>query len=176
MSGIKVYAIRHLQTEWNGKNLLQGSTDIPIIDNKNLELNKDLLKLSNLPAFSSTLIRTQQTALCYGFSEVKTSEYLNEMNFGDFEGKDKHHLLINKEAKWEKNPFCGSLSSNLLELEERIHSFKCLLKSSNIHEVVVFGHGAWIRLAIAKYKLNNKNLMNTFKIENAECNIFFFDF
>ena len=176
MSGIKVYAIRHLQTDWNKKNLLQGSTDIPIIKKINVELNEEVLKLVNLPAFSSTLLRTQQTALLYGFSEVKISKYLDEMNFGDFEGKDKYNLQKNKEAKWEDNPFYGSLAIELQELEKRIDSFKNLLRSSNINEAVVFGHGAWIRLAIAKYKLRNKNLINTFKVENSECNIFFYDF
>ena len=170
MSLTKIYCVRHLATEWNKKNILQGSADIPILkESKSIPANlPSSISTESMPVFVSTYIRTFQSAMCYGFTNVTISSYLDEIDFGYYEGRSKDLLLRDKNAKWRDDPFNGCLKDSLNNLECRIDAFINLLKKENINECLIFGHGAWIRLAIAKYRMNKKEAMNTFIINNSQ--------
>lgn len=89
-----IYIVRHGQTDWNVKHIIQGHSDIPL-NSKGEEQAKELAeKLADVrfdAAFSSDLIRARRTAEIISLEKklaVKTTQALRERYFGKFEGKD----------------------------------------------------------------------------------------
>jgi broad specificity phosphatase PhoE len=165
--------IRHLPTEWNKKTWLQGRRDIgisppsPDIRNKILE-NKSYL--SQLEPFdcvlASTLKRTQETAKQYGYI-AKIECLLDELDFGSFEGKPKSNLIGQLGKAWEEHPSSLVLGEKVADLEIRIHTF--LEKYSEVPNLLVFGHGAWIRALSSYWSYGHIDKMNQLTIENNQC-------
>lgn len=90
---MKLYIIRHGETEWNKKELLQGMADIPLNEDGRRLARLTGEKLQNViffRAFSSPLIRAMETAhLVLGESDVPVipDKRITEMSFGKWEGK-----------------------------------------------------------------------------------------
>ncbi len=96
---MEIYIVRHGETIWNAKKLLQGRADI--------ELNENGRKLAGITGkvldsmefdyiFSSPLIRAYETAcLIRGHRDIPIirDERLRELSFGVYEGEDFSALL-----------------------------------------------------------------------------------
>lgn len=89
---MKIYLIRHGETDWNVKRLLQGRTDIPL-NQKGLDLANITAKgLKDVPfdiIFTSPLQRAKETALAIADGrdvEVVEDARLIEISFGGYEG------------------------------------------------------------------------------------------
>ena len=86
-----LYLVRHGETDWNVKGLLQGHTDIDL--NKTgikqaKELAKKLRRIKFAISFSSDLLRARRTAEIIATEKkiaVKTTTTLRERKFGRFE-------------------------------------------------------------------------------------------
>lgn len=103
---MEIYIVRHGETIWNKKRLLQGSTDIELSE-KGIELAKVTSdKISDLyfdKIYSSPLIRAYKTAeIMKGDRniEIIKDERLRELNFGANEGHNSLELQAD-----ESNPF-----------------------------------------------------------------------
>ena len=103
---MEIYIIRHGQTVWNAKKLLQGSTDIELNENGR-ELagitGQNLEEVAFDKIYSSPLIRAYETAcLIRGHRNIPIirDERLRELCFGSNEGKDFSKLLAD-----ESDPF-----------------------------------------------------------------------
>lgn len=157
---MKITFVRHFETPWNQAGKLQGSADIAIAP-----ASKELIQstLASMPTniydqvYVSPLMRTQQTAIALGYPEFQISEDLLEINFKEFEGQRKSDLLKFDNGIWRRSPFDSVLRDSLDELSERIDNFMQSLHSENI---LVIGHGAWLRLCYARYVLETPNEMN----------------
>lgn len=91
---MKIYLIRHGETDWNQAGLLQGQTDIAL-NVQGLEQAREAAeRLKEVPfeiAFCSPLIRAKRTAeTIIGDRKITltTDERLRELNFGPWEGVD----------------------------------------------------------------------------------------
>lgn len=89
---MKLYVIRHGETDWNKEKRLQGKTDIPLNENGR-ELARIVgEKMKEIPfafAVSSPLSRAVETAhLAFGGRDIPiySDERIGEMSFGDWEG------------------------------------------------------------------------------------------
>lgn len=176
---MQITLIRHLRTEWNKKNRLQGRRNIeisPITEDcqKQIEHNQTILKyLSPFEeVFASTLIRTHQTAHLYGY-EPKTEDLLDELDFGPFEGLPKEVLIENCGRKWFENPRELVLGESIKDLEKRIRLF--LEKYQCSQNILVFGHGSWIRAIVSYNRFGHINNMNKITVGNNECITLSFD-
>ena len=103
---MELYIIRHGETYWNSQNRLQGRADI--------ELNENGRELAGITGqtlesvdfdkiYSSPLIRAYETAcLIRGHRNIPIirDDRLQEISFGDYEGKDSVALFAN-----ETDPF-----------------------------------------------------------------------
>lgn len=95
---MKVYIIRHGQTDWNKKGKIQGKTDIELNEEgiKQAEEAKRILKDYPIDMIvSSTLKRARKTAEI--INEAKNvpiifKEELEERGFGEFEGKTQQEF------------------------------------------------------------------------------------
>jgi len=92
------YIVRHGETEWNIKGLLQGHTDIPLNEIGERQAGALAKVFENIhfdAVYSSDLIRCKRTAQLIMLEKklvIKTTELLREKFFGKFEGKE-----------WKKN-------------------------------------------------------------------------
>lgn len=91
---MKIYLVRHGETDWNQAGLLQGQTDIAL-NAQGLEQAREAAeRLKEVPfeiAFCSPLIRAKRTAeTIIGDRKITltTDERLRELNFGPWEGVD----------------------------------------------------------------------------------------
>ena len=93
-----IYLVRHGETEWNEKKLIQGHSDIPL--NKKGEIQAKQLgeKLKDIhfeAVFSSDLVRAKRTAEIMVLEKklaVITTKALRERLFGRYEGKQVTEL------------------------------------------------------------------------------------
>ncbi len=87
------YMVRHGETEWNVKKIIQGHTDIPLNAKGELQarsLGKLLAGIQFDAAFSSDLLRAKQTAEIIAVEKkiaVQTTRLLRERSFGKLEGQ-----------------------------------------------------------------------------------------
>ena len=167
--------IRHLPTEWNKKNWLQGTKDIelaPLTEEYRAEIKKNQDLLKTLEPFdvimASTLKRAHQTAELYGY-QPETERLLDELDFGPFEGRPKNQLLEEYGEQWTENPKGLVLGESLINLEKRIVTFLNDYKHCN--NILVFGHGPWIRAASSYFYYGHINHMNKITIGNNKCTV-----
>lgn len=95
---MKIFLVRHGETEWNTKGLLIGHKDSSLTE-KGIQqakaLQKSLSRISFDAIYSSDLGRAVQTAqiLVGGqITAVKVTPHLRERNFGRFEGRAREEL------------------------------------------------------------------------------------
>ncbi|WLR51292.1 phosphoglycerate mutase family protein [Bacillus tianshenii] len=176
---MKLTAIRHLPTEWNESGLLQGSRDIPIISSVSDEMmmkigkNKEQLALG-APydmILTSGLVRTQQTAELHGFTDYKAEPLLNELDFGELEGKHKDLLLERWGHEWRNEPHTLTFGERMTDMEKRIRTF--LEHYQKYENILMFGHGTWLRALRALYETGEIKSMNQQMVAN--CDLLTFD-
>ena len=91
---MKIYLVRHGETDWNQAGLLQGQTDIALNVQGLEQAHEAAERLKEVPfeiAFCSPLIRAKRTAeTIIGDRKITltTDERLRELNFGPWEGVD----------------------------------------------------------------------------------------
>lgn len=170
---MQITLIRHLPTEWNKQRKLQGRQDIdisPITAEFKQGIEENKLILDRLAPFdavlASCLKRTHQTAAAYGF-EVETDRLLDELDFGQFEGQPKGKLVQAYGEEWIDNPLELILGESLVDFEKRIGWF--LKKYKQCNNILVFGHGSWIRAMISYFEHGHINRMNKMVLENNAC-------
>lgn len=167
----QVILIRHGETDWNAKSLIQGQSDVPLNENGNSQaklLAEHLITTyPDIDAiYSSDLQRAYSTALFaakkYNKSVHKRSS-LRECSWGDIEGLHKNDPLVkacyakaaelsaanlSRQQRWDV-PFApGGESDNqvLSRFQEE------LLKIAHSHPdqtVLVFSHGHAIRTLLS---------------------------
>lgn len=174
---MQITLIRHLPTEWNKKNILQGKKDIPLSPlsdgmKREIERNKHFLETMATPdvVLASSLRRARQTARLYGY-ESKVERLLDELDFGPLEGKSKSCLLQTFGKQWLESPRRLTLGEKLTDFERRIRLF--IEKYHHYDHVLVFGHGSWIRGCISLLRYGTIDEMNKLSARNNELFILF---
>src|SRR3989344_7262899 len=88
------YIIRHGQTEWNLKKIIQGHKDSPLTKIGIRIAKQHANKLKNIhfdAVFSSDSLRAKQTADIVALKRniaIKTTQLLRERSFGKYEGRN----------------------------------------------------------------------------------------
>ena len=149
---MKIYLVRHGETDWNQAGLLQGQADIAL-NAQGLEQAREAAeRLKEVPfdiAFCSPLIRAKRTAeTIIGDRKITltTDERLRELNFGPWEGVDIRTI---KDAASQPFTNPGSYippegAESFAQLYKRSGEFvdQVLLPLEGIYEtVLVVAHG-----------------------------------
>ena len=121
---------------------------------------------------ASKLKRTQQTAQMYGMNVV-IEPLLDELDFGEFEGRPKEELLRELGNRWLESPRELQLGESIIHLENRIVDF--IEKYESYNNILVFGHGSWIRAFISLVQNGHINRMNRIHVPNNKCITLTFD-
>ena len=169
---MRLYLMRHGETDWNTKGLIQGSTDVPLNENgiKLAKLTGEGFERENISfekVYASPLCRAYETArLIVGDSlDIEVDDRVREMSFGKYEGVSIRETGINPIYANINNFFASPKDyvpeegcESYEDAEKRIASFctdKLFYDSEKYESVLVVCHGAIIR-SFLKYLLNLK--------------------
>lgn len=146
----KLYIVRHGQTDWNVKKLLQGATDIEL-NEEGIKQAKELSKKLDLDkidiCFCSPLKRTRQTANILLGDKVKViyDDMIVERGFGDYEGKPINFDFIVPQWDYKLNDSSHNIESIqdcLLRAEKFIDKIK---KEYPNKTILIISHGSFIK-------------------------------
>ena len=174
---MKIYLVRHGETDANKNNIMQGQS-------QNLQLNETgVRQATNLKnklkdikfkvCFTSLLIRAWSTAMILVGDrvEIKEDKRLLERYLGNFEGKDKNGYNASKYWDYNLDSSDDGVES-IQKIFERCNSFIDDLKQNydDNDTILIVSHAAVTRCLhhILKNSDLNQNLLN-FKIENCYC-------
>lgn len=155
------YLIRHGETDWNNKHLLQGQTDIPLNpkgEDQAKELAQVLHDVNFDLAFSSDLLRAKRTTEIIVLEKnlyIQTTKALREREFGTLEGQPTAALYayidllkaLNKEDR-RKHRIDESVESDE-EVTTRLITF--LRETAITHPgktILVGTHGGILRMIL----------------------------
>lgn len=152
-----LYLIRHGETEWNVKKLIQGHTDSPLTKNGLNQAKKLANEFKNKKIdaiFSSDLTRAKRTAEIIALEKklaVETSELLRERNFGKYEGQTLEDLkkLI---AKMESVLQGRESHEEIEDSQKLISRFITYLREIAVayagKKIIVVTHGGCLRVLL----------------------------
>lgn len=168
-----IYLVRHGETDWNKKGLIQGHTDIPL-NNRGLEqagvLKNKLKHIVFDEVFSSDLSRSVKTAEVIALEHkliVQTTRVLRERRYGDFEGKsfeEFNKLTVDAETDEE-------VTQRLITFLSEISAVKPNKK------VLVVSHGGAMRMVLnylTGKKFTRGSIDNTAYVEIESDGVDFF--
>lgn len=147
---MKIYAIRHGETDWNKLKKAQGQTDIELNENgikQAMEAKKIIQKLDIELIIASPLKRAHKTAEIVSDGKIKIvlDDRLKERGFGNFEGENTEIM------PWEELYNCEiNISRNNIEpVNDLLRRTKSLLSEikENYSEknVLIVTHGGTLR-------------------------------
>jgi alpha-ribazole phosphatase/probable phosphoglycerate mutase len=157
---MKLFLVRHGQTDWNLTRHFQGQSDVPLNETGRQQATALVKRLSNQSfeaIYSSDLQRAVETVkICRSDwqSNLRQDPRLREVNFGDWEGltyneiKEKYPDSL---ATWERDVYSSSpLNGETLEdLAKRAQSFlDDLLQKHNDQTVLVVAHGGVLQVMV----------------------------
>lgn len=177
---MKIYLVRHGETLFNKKGLVQGFCDSPLTTKgikQALNLNKSLFNIPFTCGYSSTSERAIDT-LDYILKDRDIKKYhlkdLKEMNFGDLEGDDENKTFGNFDKFASTIIEHGGESFD--DVSNRLTNALERIAKDNDGNVLVVSHGGAIMnflLTLDKEKVENFLAQGTF-IEN--CSVTILDF
>lgn len=178
---MKVYFIRHGETELNRMHILQGHIDTELNSEgiHQASLARDLIKKKSMKfdqIFCSPLKRAVQTAEIVTERNMRDFELrkeLIEIDYGPYDGQPIKYLdrsMMNFLMNPEKADIPAGVES-LHKVYERCGNFLEELSEYNYNSVLIVSHGIAIRSMFTYIRNNNNNTANSwwdFQIDNCE--------
>lgn len=183
---MKIYLLRHGETEANKNKFYYGKLDVSLNEKGRAQAKSAGALLKNIN-FSSIYIserkRTKETAeIALGKSaEFIIDKRINEINFGEFEGKSYEEIqkkFPKEYQEWNNNwkEFVPPGGESYLQFYSRVESFMKELLNEDEKEVLIVTHGGVMR-AIYCYVLdNNMNLYWKFGSKNGDLSIIKYEY
>ena len=148
---MKIYCIRHGQTDWNVLGKIQGITDIELNEIGKNEAKRARAEVESLNLdliICSPLIRAKQTAEILNDNlklPIIIDERIIERNFGEYEGKYKD--LFDFSSFWDlENRKSYEGAETMSELIARLREFfKDIREKYSDKNLLIVTHGATIR-------------------------------
>ncbi|MBT2681770.1 histidine phosphatase family protein [Bacillus sp. ISL-35] len=163
---LEIYITRHGATEWNMENRLQGSLNSELtargIRNAVL-LGKRLSDIEFKVIYSSPSKRALETAKLINADNaipLKIVDDLNEISFGDWEGKTKEEIeeedfkaeyanFWNKPHQYNHH---GHNAEDLLTFKQRVdHAMKQIIEGNKNGRILIVTHGVVIRALMSLF-------------------------
>lgn len=150
-----VYLVRHGETDWNKKGIIQGKSDIPLNHTGIKQAEKLAYKLKEIKfdkAYSSDLIRAKKTAEILILNrdlQLETNIALRERDFGKFEG-GHFSFLENAKIHSVHKDRVSKLKALGVEtdesLQERVVNYINKISKVNLGKtILVVSHGGVMR-------------------------------
>lgn len=153
---MKLYVVRHGQTEWNILKKMQGSADIPLNEKGKEQAYETKSNLENIDfdiIICSPLLRAKQTAEIINSDRnlnIIFDDRLRERNYGEFEGTSKSSFNYNDFWAYNKN-LKYSKAENVQDFFKRIYNFLDEIKINYKEKNVLIVCHAGITKAVECY-------------------------
>lgn len=168
----KIIIVRHGETDYNSKNILQGHLDIPL-NETGLEQARqaaEQLKKEKIDVFFTSdlqrALKTAQLSHAHHGKPLHITKLLREKYFGKLQGMtfDQVGEYISKFGEQGNFSFNGHEKELGVETEEevlaRIGQFKKILAAHEGKTVAIFSHGGFIRRFLAAFGVKGVETMN----------------
>lgn len=181
MSSKKIFVVRHGQTDYNLKGVVQGSgIDAPINENGIKQAEAFFKKYGHFDfdkVYFSGLVRTKQSIAAFiekGIPHESIPE-LNEISWGKYEGmpmnhdeNEYYHHMISKWAKGHLDLKIEKGESPLDVAERLKRGMNKILKEDN-QKVLICMHGRAMRILLCVLLNYDLRFMDVFKHQNLCC-------
>ena len=174
---MKIIFLRHGKTNSNKEKCFStAKTQIIEEGYEDLDKAKNNLKTYNFKeVYTSKLLRSKQTAEYLGFTSFKEDSRLNEMDFGDFKGKNIEKCLLeyrNLYKKIKEDPFSSKYPNgeSRIDVINRLSSFM-EEKSKLDYDILCISHGIAIRSSLF-YVLKDLSNFDSFWLDNGSLTVF----
>jgi len=173
---INFVLLRHGETNWNHERRFQGSLDSPLTAKGKKRIKnfvKELKLYQPEHIFSSTLNRCKESANLIAKplkKRLKMDKRLNELAFGEWEGRTADELIKAKDSaycKWYKGQTVTPKGGeSITSLEKRIGSFiNHCRKNYDDQKILIVTHGGSIRMFLKILLQLNRKQMFYFRID-----------
>ncbi|WP_158856880.1 histidine phosphatase family protein [Lunatibacter salilacus] len=181
MSSKKIYVVRHGQTDYNLKGVVQGSgIDAPINDTGRKQANLFYEKNKHLPIdqiYFSGLIRTRQSIEKFLESDVPFTRLpeLNEISWGIYEGtpmdEKENQYYIHMLSKWNEGflDYKIDRGESPQDVAKRLTRAIDIIRSAEGKHILVCMHGRAIRILMCLMLGYELRFMDAFKHQNLCC-------
>lgn len=154
---MEIYIVRHGETIWNEKKLLQGRTDIELNENGRrlaCMTGESLMNTHFDKIYSSPLKRAYETATLIANGRdipIIKNDLIRELSFGDWEGQNMSELLKDDTQKFKyffKEPHLYRTTTNGETLEELCDRAATFMKTiiepeaKECSRIMIVAHGA----------------------------------
>ncbi len=178
---MKVYLLRHGQTDWNVAKRWQGNT--------NIELNSTGIKQAECVAkrfenkevsaiYASNLDRAKTTAetirkLAYNNEvELFTENDIGEIKLGDWEGLTYEEVSEQYKDEYERWTYnhkevVGYGVENYHDLQQRAFNVLTKICNESTGDILIVSHGAWIKALVCKILNIPLEHKKSFEVENT---------
>lgn len=149
MDIFSIYFVRHAETDWNTKTLIQGLVDIPLNDsgkNQAKALSHYLSSVNFSKIFASDLARAYETASIIAEGRnlpILKDSRLREKNYGSWEGKPLKEFLQATDAEKDEGEPWSEVTKRMWNF---LHELLTEIKSGNI---LVVSHGGALKRLIS---------------------------
>ena len=178
-----IYLVRHGETDWNIKGLVQGHIDVPLNENGERQAERTAAKLKHVSfdkAFSSDLVRARKTAEIIALEKkiaVETTKALRERPYGRLEGQNWQENTGELRFLWSKFATLTSEEKKKYRLEdvenneELMARFVPFLREVAVayagNTVLVVSHGGIMRAFLIHLGYASEKTMPSGSIENT---------
>lgn len=181
---MKIYLVRHGETEWNREEIFRGRKDISLNENgkKQAEETGNYLKRKKIKTiFTSPLVRSKQTAEIIGErigAPIITIQELIDMDFGIWEGLSLTEVMERFPQEfeiWKSAPMRWKIegAETLMDIRKRVSRGLRRLPSET--NMVIVTHRVVCKIiALFFLKISNACFWNI-KFDPASVSIFEFD-
>jgi len=152
---MRILFIRHGITAWNQQARIQGCTDIPLNDSGRSQLAANALPVPwrDAECYTSTLVRTIETAQLLGARDSSPVPELREMHWGEWEGqtlavlrqRDPAGVAENESKGLDFRPAGGESPR---EVRDRLNTWLASL-TEELERIVIITHKGVIRAALS---------------------------
>ena len=182
---MRLYLLRHGQTEWNIEGKIQGKTDIPLNETGLRQarcLAEGMREREISAVYSSPLLRAAQTAEILaeekGLSVSVLPEF-REVDFGLWEGRSWTEVAAEFHEdfrRWEENPaeYMPTGGESRESCRERCRAAMEQILAGTVTDAAIVAHGG-ILAHVADYLLRNQKEKEEIIVKNASISIIEYD-
>ena len=149
---MKLYVIRHGESQTNKNQCWTGWLDAPLTDKGISDAEGARAILADVKfdkVYSSDLARARRTAeVALGISEYETTPLLREINVGSLAGKPLSALDAELRKITSKG-YAAIGGEDYSQLRERVSAFMKSIEGCEYENVAAFSHAGWLRSALS---------------------------
>jgi len=170
---MKIYLIRHAETEWNLTHRHTSTTDLPLTEKGKKQAEALRARLQHLTfdhVFSSPMQRAIETCVKAGVGKkMHIDQDLSEWNYGEYEGKTRDEINIDH-PNWSIFSHGAKGGESVTEAFYRAQRFIKKLKKLE-GNVIIFSHGHFSRVLGASWIGLNAHFGESLTLRNASVSI-----